>query len=98
MIAGRILVTLFLLPQVEDQHNEVRIVTGTSIATIQHQCIRFYHLTFSMADDDQQKARDIANREVAKLWRAWRTVHEMVHDRVCDHGKTLIDGVADTNP
>lgn len=35
-----------------------------------------------MADEDQQKARDIADREVARLWRAWRTVHQMVNDRV----------------
>ncbi|KFZ11155.1 hypothetical protein V502_07712 [Pseudogymnoascus sp. VKM F-4520 (FW-2644)] len=34
-----------------------------------------------MADEDQQKARDIADREVARLWRAWRTVHQMVNDR-----------------
>ncbi|KAL5348401.1 hypothetical protein V498_10155 [Pseudogymnoascus sp. VKM F-4517 (FW-2822)] len=34
-----------------------------------------------MADEDQQKARDIADREVARLWRAWRTVHQMVSDR-----------------
>lgn len=35
-----------------------------------------------MADDDQ-KARDTADRETAMLWRAWRTAHEMVNDRVC---------------
>ena len=26
---------------------------------------------------------DARSKEVVRLWRAWRTVHEMVADRVC---------------
>ena len=32
-------------------------------------------------DDRQMKQREASERETAKLWRAWRTVHEMVQDR-----------------
>ena len=35
-----------------------------------------------MADEDHQKQRDVADRETARLWRAWRTVSEMLADRV----------------
>jgi len=35
----------------------------------------------SNEDDRQLKQREAGEREVAKLWRAWRTVHEMVQDR-----------------
>lgn len=31
-------------------------------------------------DDSQSEAQE---RLIVKTWRAWRTVHEMVHDRVC---------------
>jgi DNA-directed RNA polymerase I, II, and III subunit RPABC1 len=35
-----------------------------------------------MNDDDRaQKQREAGERESAKLWRSWRTVHEMVQDR-----------------
>lgn len=36
-----------------------------------------------MADDEDraQKQRDGIDREAAKLWRCYRTVHEMVQDR-----------------
>ena len=33
-------------------------------------------------DGDDQKA-NIHLKEVTRLWRAWRTVHEMAQDRVC---------------
>ena len=34
------------------------------------------------ADEDRAiKQREAGERESAKLWRAWRTVHEMVEDR-----------------
>lgn len=32
-------------------------------------------------DDRQMKQREAGERETARLWRAWRTVHEMVQDR-----------------
>lgn len=36
----------------------------------------------SLADDEKQKRlREAGEKEAAKLWRAWRTVHEMVQDR-----------------
>lgn len=35
----------------------------------------------SNEEDRAQKHRDASEREAAKLWRAWRTVHEMVQDR-----------------
>jgi DNA-directed RNA polymerase I, II, and III subunit RPABC1 len=37
-----------------------------------------------MSTQDEEKAkkqREAGEREAAKLWRAWRTVHEMVQDR-----------------
>lgn len=33
--------------------------------------------------DDSKLAAD-AERELTRLWRAWRTVHEMCQDRVCN--------------
>ena len=35
------------------------------------------------ADAIKEKQRADVEREFARLWRAWRTVHEMVQDRVC---------------
>lgn len=35
----------------------------------------------SNEEDRVQKQREAGEREAAKLWRAWRTVHEMVQDR-----------------
>jgi len=35
----------------------------------------------SMDEEKQQRQREQGEREAAKLWRAWRTVHEMVADR-----------------
>ena len=35
-----------------------------------------------MADLEEQKQIQDAERDVTKLWRAWRTVHEMCQDRV----------------
>ncbi|CZS92043.1 probable DNA-directed RNA polymerases I [Rhynchosporium agropyri] len=32
-------------------------------------------------EDRQRKQREAGEREAARLWRAWRTVHEMVQDR-----------------
>lgn len=32
-------------------------------------------------DDREVRQREAGNRETARLWRAWRTVHEMVQDR-----------------
>lgn len=32
-------------------------------------------------DDRQMKQQEAGEREAARLWRAWRTVHEMVQDR-----------------
>ncbi|TVY59639.1 DNA-directed RNA polymerases I,II and III subunit RPABC1 [Lachnellula suecica] len=32
-------------------------------------------------DDSANKQREAGNRETARLWRAWRTVHELVQDR-----------------
>ena len=34
-----------------------------------------------MADLEEQKQTQDAEREVTKAWRAWRTVHEMCQDR-----------------
>lgn len=36
----------------------------------------------STSDEDRvRKQREAGERESAKLWRAWRTVHELVQDR-----------------
>lgn len=35
----------------------------------------------SSEEDRAKKHREASEREAAKLWRAWRTVHEMVQDR-----------------
>lgn len=35
----------------------------------------------STEEDRQAKAREAGDRESARLWRAWRTVHEMLQDR-----------------
>ncbi len=35
----------------------------------------------SSEEDRAKKQREAGEREAAKLWRAWRTVHEMVQDR-----------------
>lgn len=32
-------------------------------------------------EDRMKKQREAGERESARLWRAWRTVHEMVQDR-----------------
>jgi DNA-directed RNA polymerase I, II, and III subunit RPABC1 len=32
-------------------------------------------------EERQKKHREAGEREAARLWRAWRTVHEMVQDR-----------------
>ncbi len=36
---------------------------------------------------DQERAKQAADseRELTRLWRAWRTIHEMCFDRVCAH-------------
>lgn len=31
--------------------------------------------------DRERKVKEAGERETARLWRAWRTVHEMVQDR-----------------
>ena len=36
----------------------------------------------SREQEDSKLAAD-AERELTRLWRAWRTVHEMCQDRVC---------------
>lgn len=40
-----------------------------------------------MSSSDQQAAKDAADaeRELVRLWRAWRTIHEMCQDRVRAH-------------
>jgi hypothetical protein len=35
----------------------------------------------STEEDRRAKAREAGDREAARLWRAWRTAHEMVQDR-----------------
>jgi len=35
----------------------------------------------SSDDDRLKKQREAGDRESARLWRAWRTVHQMVDDR-----------------
>jgi DNA-directed RNA polymerase I, II, and III subunit RPABC1 len=35
----------------------------------------------SSDEDRAKKQREAGDRESARLWRAWRTVHEMVQDR-----------------
>jgi len=42
-----------------------------------------YSFSFEMApqEDEANKMREFSDREFARLWRAWRTVHEMVQDR-----------------
>jgi hypothetical protein len=43
------------------------------------------HTPANMAPQEEEaaKQRESSDREFARLWRAWRTVHEMVQDRVC---------------
>lgn len=36
----------------------------------------------SQSDDALKVAADAA-RDLTRLWRAWRTIHEMCQDRVC---------------
>jgi hypothetical protein len=45
--------------------------------------VQILHYTVKMSNDDdrQMKQREAGERETARLWRAWRTVHEMVQDR-----------------
>lgn len=38
--------------------------------------------TASMADEDYSRASDEADREMTRLWRTWRTVFELLLDRV----------------
>ena len=49
-----------------------------------------------MSSSDQQAAKDAADaeRELVRLWRAWRTVHEMCQDRVCAILLYIIPGAA----
>lgn len=35
----------------------------------------------SSEEDRAKKQREAGEREITRLWRAWRTVHEMVQDR-----------------
>jgi DNA-directed RNA polymerase I, II, and III subunit RPABC1 len=35
----------------------------------------------SSDEDRQAKQKEAGDREAARLWRAWRTIHEMVQDR-----------------
>jgi DNA-directed RNA polymerase I, II, and III subunit RPABC1 len=35
----------------------------------------------SQDEEKAKKQREAGDREAARLWRAWRTVHEMVQDR-----------------
>lgn len=35
------------------------------------------------SEDDIDEETESLDREFARLWRAWKTVHEMVQDRVC---------------
>lgn len=32
-------------------------------------------------EERETKQREAGNRETARLWRAWRTIHELVQDR-----------------
>jgi DNA-directed RNA polymerase I, II, and III subunit RPABC1 len=36
-----------------------------------------------MSSEDEQRAkqREAGDRDTARLWRAWRTIHEMIQDR-----------------
>jgi DNA-directed RNA polymerase I, II, and III subunit RPABC1 len=45
--------------------------------------VRTVNNTAKMSNDEdrQLKQREAGEREAARLWRAWRTVHEMVQDR-----------------
>lgn len=35
------------------------------------------------SNNEQSKATADAERDLTRLWRAWRTIHEMCQDRVC---------------
>jgi DNA-directed RNA polymerase I, II, and III subunit RPABC1 len=35
----------------------------------------------SSEDDQRAKQKEAGERDNARLWRAWRTIHEMVQDR-----------------
>ncbi len=50
----------------------------------------FIHLNISRVKTDdmtseakEQRENEEIERQVVRLWRVWRTVHEMVADRVC---------------
>lgn len=40
-----------------------------------------HNANMSQDEDKAKKQREAGEREAARLWRAWRTVHEMVQDR-----------------
>lgn len=39
---------------------------------------------FAAMDEDYSAGSADADREMTRLWRTWRTVFEMLQDRVCD--------------
>ena len=52
------------------------------------QCARPF--TFSVMDEDYSAGSADADREMTRLWRTWRTVFEMLQDRVCDSDSSVL--------
>ncbi len=69
-----------------DGHGNAYIITVPSFCIIDPPTHPHIH-TFtennmdSQSDDAVKVAADAA-RDLTRLWRAWRTIHEMCHDRV----------------
>ena len=43
------------------------------------------------ADQEKAKIQADSEKELVRLWRAWRTIHEMCYDRVLNHLDQLED-------
>lgn len=63
----------FVCCQIPDQKNSHLSISCSS-----------QHSTVRMDLDDRPKLSVEAEKEVTRLWRTWRTVLEMLVDRVCD--------------
>lgn len=58
------------------------IITGGHRSTHKHTNTFIENNMDSQSDDAVKVAADAA-RDMTRLWRAWRTIHEMCQDRVC---------------
>lgn len=48
-------------------------------------------------DEEGQTNREANLKEAVRFWRAWKTVHQMCKDRVCDNQVTPIQGFCATS-